>query len=314
MKTSSDFSARTPCRSAPSRGFTLIELLVVIAIIAILVALLLPAVQQAREAARRSQCKNNLKQIGLALHNYHDVHNTFCNVNSGISAISGTSLFVSLLPMIDQSNTFQKFDFNKSNSAIENQEVTSQRIGVYLCPTATFPIQVPGPCFTSTDTRAPGTYAANTGSDVYSPYSQYYGESGETNGALVYSNGGITRFRDLTDGASNIFMIGESAYNLPSYRFSSGACDGQPRYSFTIWANPYPSSVGFHTHSVFNPKDYEGNSNYTSEWLNSFRSEHAGIVHFVFGDGAVRALSENVDFRLYQALSTRAGGEVVGEF
>ena len=121
------------------RGFTLIELLVVIAIIAVLIAMLLPAVQQAREAARRSSCKNNLKQIGLAIHNYHDTYTVFPNANSGgvsNSALSGSSLFASILPYIEQANSFNQYDFNLGNSDPYNQQVTGQFIDVYWCPSA----------------------------------------------------------------------------------------------------------------------------------------------------------------------------------
>ena len=123
-------------------GFTLIELLVVIAIIAVLVSMLLPAVQQAREAARRTQCKNNLKQIGLALHNYHDVYSCFPNVNAN-STLSGGSTFTSILPMIDGANNFNLYDINKTNSDPHNVKVTSQALPFYLCPSS--PMRRPVP-------------------------------------------------------------------------------------------------------------------------------------------------------------------------
>ena len=124
-------------------GFTLIELLVVIAIIAILVSLLLPAVQQAREAARRTQCKNNLKQIGLAMHNYHDVYSCFPNVNAN-NTLSGGSTFTSILPMIDGANAYNLYDFNRSNSDPVNVQVTSQQLPFYLCPSSPMRREVPG--------------------------------------------------------------------------------------------------------------------------------------------------------------------------
>lgn len=295
-----------------SRGFTLIELLVVIAIIAILVALLLPAVQQAREAARRTQCRNNLKQIGLAIHNYHDVYNVFPNVNAGgvsNAHLSGHSIFVTIMPMLELSNAFQLYDFNQGNTAPFNEDVVSQRIPTYNCPTATFRRQVGGEC---DDFRAPGTYAPNVGS---LPYSQYAPRP-EQNGPIVYTNSvaGRTRFRDITDGASNTLMIGESAYNLPDYRFTSGPCEGQRRYSFTYWANPFPLSLGFVTAYAFNPRDIPDDDIFETDWLRSFRSEHAGVVNFTLCDGSVRSISENIDAALLDALASCNGGEVVGDF
>ena len=141
-------------------GFTLIELLVVIAIIAILMALLLPAVQQAREAARRTQCKNNLHQVGVAVHNYHDTYDQFPNANAN-SSLSGGSLFVSILPMIDQANSYNVYDFNLANTAPYNVAVTSQQLPFYWCPSASLPRPVPG-CSADSG-RAPGSYAACIG-------------------------------------------------------------------------------------------------------------------------------------------------------
>ncbi|QDT26963.1 putative major pilin subunit [Gimesia panareensis] len=305
----------TPTHRHRRRAFTLIELLVVIAIIAILIALLLPAVQQAREAARRTQCKNNLKQMGLAIHNYNDVYTCLPNANCGVSETSGGSLFVSILPFIDQANAYNLFDFNLSNSAAYNVNVTSQTLPFYLCPSS--PMRRAVPSCSSDSGRAPGHYAVCGGTQEYNIYWSYYGDPNPTqDGAIVYtgSTTGKVRFRDITDGTSNTLLIGETAYNLPDYTFSSGDCSGQPRYSFTYWSNPYPGSTVCFTSGDFNPKDVANDSVYDSSWTKSFRSDHVGGVQFAFVDGSVHFISENIDASLLDALATRNGGEVIDGF
>ncbi len=299
------------------RGFTLIELLVVIAIIAVLVAILLPAVQQAREAARSTQCKNNLKQIGIALHNYHETHGVFPNVNAN-STLSGGSFFVLLLPMVEASNLYHLYDFNKNNDHADNvTAVTSKRIPTYVCPSAVFPRPIPS-CDQDKG-RAPGTYSASVGSVAYPPYPT--GTPAVLNGGLVYSDAATptTNLRDFTDGSTTTLMVGESAYNLPDYKYSTSPatesrCTGQSRYSFTLWANPYPTSTGFSTAYRFNPKDIAGDGNWDANWVGSFRSDHVGLVNFVMGDGSVHGISENIDDNTLDALATRNGRELIGEF
>lgn len=307
-----------PTGRKQTKGFTLIELLVVIAIIAILVALLLPAVQQAREAARRSSCKNNLKQIGLALHNYHDTYSVFPNANAN-SIFSGGSVFTSILPFVELGNAFDRYDFNQTNSSTANAEVVGVQIPTYLCPSMVLPRAVPS-CDGDRG-RAPGSYAASIGSLNYNQYWSYYGDPRPNlNGAIVYTDsvGGKTRFRDFTDGTSSTMMIGETAYNLPDYKFTTSGsetvCPGASRYSFTLWSVPYPGSTTCTTEFAFNPKDEADDSIFDSNWTRSFRSEHRGIVQFTFTDGSVKPLSENIDSDLLDALATRNGGEVVGEF
>jgi prepilin-type N-terminal cleavage/methylation domain-containing protein len=295
------------------RGFTLIELLVVIAIIAILIALLLPAVQQAREAARRTQCRNNLKQIGLAFHNYHDVHGTFCNSDGGTPNLSGSSAFAAILPHLDQASMYNLYDFSLGNSHPTNQQVVSQRIATYLCPTAVIRRDVPGNCLTTMGTnldsgRAPGTYAVSTGSgDPWGPTSPT-STTPKHNGAVINTYSGVTRFRDFTDGTSNTILAGESAWNLPDYLITSGSCAGQVRWGFTYWASPYPLATAFTVMPPFNPKS-GGSAN-----LSRFRSDHVGVVGMVFVDGHVSYLSENIDQNVLNALGTRSGGETLGEF
>jgi prepilin-type N-terminal cleavage/methylation domain-containing protein len=290
------------------RGFTLIELLVVIAIIAVLIALLLPAVQQARESARRTQCSNNLKQIGLAIHNYHDSDTRF-PLSSIDSTLGRSGIFASILPYLDQGNTYQQYNFSLGNSDPSNLTAVSQRIPAFLCPTAPFrrPVPISG-C--DANSRAPGTYAASTGS--LDPYGTSTGGN-PNNGAIVNASSGSTSMRDLTDGSSSTLLCGESAWNFGDYLWGAmpaTPCSGQVRWGFTYWSSPYPLATAFTTAGPFNPKSMQGDSSR----LSSFRSEHIGVVNMLLCDGSARYVSENIDHNLLNSLATRAGGEVVGEF
>ncbi|MBL4884717.1 MAG: DUF1559 domain-containing protein [Planctomycetaceae bacterium] len=203
-------------KSTQRKGFTLIELLVVIAIIAILVALLLPAVQQAREAARRSSCKNNLKQIGLALHNYHDVHTIFPPTQvftyfptpgSTAGGIARNHSWISMiLPMLEQAPLYDRINFsapmwNLSTSQYQllpnNTAIVAQNITTLQCPS--------DPGFNSNTGLSHGVahtnYAGATGWDWW--YRANHPVSG------VFQNGGATRIRDITKGTSTTIMVGE---------------------------------------------------------------------------------------------------------
>jgi prepilin-type N-terminal cleavage/methylation domain-containing protein/prepilin-type processing-associated H-X9-DG protein len=287
------------------RAFTLIELLVVIAIIAILIALLLPAVQQAREAARRTQCSNNLKQIGLAIHNYHDAFGKF-PLSSIDPSLGRSGAFAAILPYLDQTTTYQSYDFNLGNSDPANLTAVSQRIPAYLCPSAPFrrPVPIAG-C--DANNRAPGTYAVSTGSG--DPYGAF-ATSNPNNGAIVNVGSGSTSLRDVIDGASNTLLGGESAWNFPDYLFTSGPCNGQVRWGFSYWSSPYPLATAFTTLGPFNPRRRDGDSNR----LANFRSEHTGAVNMLLGDGSVRFVADLIDHGLLDALATRNGGEVVSSF
>jgi prepilin-type N-terminal cleavage/methylation domain-containing protein len=225
------------------RGFTLIELLVVIAIIAILIALLLPAVQQAREAARRTQCKNNLKQWGLALHNYHDTHNIFppaLNGSGRISAPGGPAFYVNgnvvqntsgwvfLLPFIEQSAAYGLYNFNATGSLSNpygypmaqptnvnvNVAVTSMKLTALECPShpqaGEISSSVPPTSttdFYSRENARRASYAFNTGSmtDYSLAHTAYNGDIRQG----AFGNGGAARLRDLTDGTTNTILVGE---------------------------------------------------------------------------------------------------------
>jgi prepilin-type N-terminal cleavage/methylation domain-containing protein/prepilin-type processing-associated H-X9-DG protein len=308
------------------RAFTLIELLVVIAIVSILIALLLPAVQAAREAARRTQCLSNLKQIGLAIHNYHDSNRSFPTADPGGGSDAGSSItmasaFVAILPYMEQAAAYKHYNFGAANTDPANQAVVSQRLPFYLCPSAVLrrsvPFGAPGdPC--GDFGEAPGTYAVSVGSIPYDQYWSYFGRPRPTlNGAIVYSDStdGITRLRDITDGTSCTVMIGESAWNIDGFS-TNPACDNGQNWGYTYWANPYPASTGYNTSPPFNPNTYVLLDPTTfDQTLMRFRSDHpAGGVNFVFCDGSARFIMDSVDQSVLIAMGSRNGGEPVLDF
>ncbi|WP_417378031.1 DUF1559 domain-containing protein [Gimesia sp.] len=310
------------------KGFTLIELLVVIAIIAILVALLLPAVQQAREAARRSTCKNNLKQLGIALHNYHDSHRVFpfatvCGVNT--AAYTGQnharqSWFHMVLPYVDQAPLYDKLRDGFQSGTVSDFASHPQRsvkVPVFMCPS--------------------DPNSGKIGSQKSTFYSNYLLCSGSTtqgadgtfpklNGMFFYVS--RVRMSDVTDGTSNTIAAGE--INLvPDVAGGSSIADcltiGDLRGR--IWGTKYvgggtfttlqgpntsvPDTVTYGYHRDYAPISTTCSSSDNAVYA---RSRHTGGVHFLLADGAVRFISDNVDTTTFRHLGTRAGGEVLGEF
>ena len=295
---------RCPLSRTQSRGFTLIELLVVIAIIGILIALLLPAVQFAREAGRRLQCQNNLKQIALAVHLYHDTLRTLPPGDTSAN-LSGTSGFTAILPFMEESKAAALYDFNKGNSDPKNMLVVSQRFQTFLCPSASYarPVPIAG-C--DANNRAPGTYAFCSGS--LDAWGNAVSGGIPHNGAIIFPTAGTTTFGSITDGTSVTFLAGESHWNFRDYLFTSGPCTGQIRGGFSYWSSPYPLATMFTTLGPFNPKAMNGDT----KRLSNFRSCHPNGLNMANCDASIRFWSSMDNHAVLDATATRAGNEAFG--
>jgi prepilin-type N-terminal cleavage/methylation domain-containing protein/prepilin-type processing-associated H-X9-DG protein len=286
--------------SSATRGFTLVELLVVIAIIGILVSLLLPAVQAAREAARRMSCSNNLKQIGLALHNYETAHKKFpvgSNLSNFISPLVGA------LPYLEQGNNYQQWDFSLRYDDPFNAEVAAQRIETYLCPSMTLPREVP--FLPVGETGGPSSYLLCEGTDDYMRTADgLFGLDWPTFG---FNNPNVG-FRDIVDGTSNTLFAGETVYNYRDYvwpSFYGPPHAGTPRWGTARWVVGYPRISLGTTLKPFNV--------HTAAAIGGFASMHSGGGgNFAFADGSVRFISDTIDVVVYNAAATRNGGEVIG--
>lgn len=289
-----------------NRGFTLIELLVVIAIIAVLVALLLPAVQQAREAARRSQCKNNLKQIGTALHNYHETHNSFPSGWIGVEPTtqqpfvdggSGWGWATMILPQMEQVNLFQSFDTERSILDSANLNALTEPLPVFRCPSDT------GEQTWSINDRNSGNPLATIATSNYVGCFGTIeiedcelvppGSACTSNGAFFHNS--AVRFRDITDGTSQTIIAGERTSRLSMSTWLGNVPNGDESYARILGVGDHPP-------------------NFPQALPEDFSSLHTGGAHFIFGDAHVRFISENIDEATYQALCTRNGEELVGDF
>lgn len=312
-------------KAASQKGFTLIELLVVIAIIAVLIALLLPAVQQAREAARRTQCKNNLKQIGLALHNYNDTHNILpSNVKvNGWEAASVTLLF---LPYMELGPLYNGVNFSSNqllSQIIGGKRLDRHRIPALRCPSD--PFEPAG------DAAAQTNYVPSQGSQntpgwqncglyeatAFTGPNAAWGDTNTINEVSgMFGQNQSARFRDATDGLSNTILFLEALPGCNNYTGATGRL-GWASNEWQWFTTTVP--INFQTCPGVGPgnaDDPPSSCNSWTQWSTAWgaKSKHVGGVHVLLGDGTVRFLSENMDWRTYQRLGARADGEVVGEF
>lgn len=308
------------------RAFTLIELLVVIAIIAILIALLLPAVQQAREAARRTQCKNNLKQMGLALHNYHDTFLVFPygemngsgQNNPGVATIlRNQNGLVMLLPYIEQANLYSTLDFSatfgKYNAASApvavpvgtNLAAKGVKLAAFICPSDSgSPFINDDATYYGCGTTGP-SYKSSYGLSVerthLSPLWSALGSTVRT----AFGGDSKSTMRDFTDGTSNSALVVENVFECRSGRISPWACvqhagtgtrllGGINKWLQVSTGISIPGRV----------ENYNVNAS----------SLHTGGCQVLLGDGAVRFLSENTNLLTLQNLAYISDGQVLGEF
>ena len=340
-----------PSTPKTRNAFTLIELLVVIAIIAILVALLLPAVQQAREAARRSSCKNNLKQLGLALHNYLDTHS--CFPPNGVKNGSNTqewSAQAFILPFVEGGNLYDMIDFNvgyRQGSNLANL-IAAMRVPVLLCPSD--PNDRMRTLSDGSPEHYPLSYAVSRGIYQLATITGGSYPTGRINGdgGAAFKYNDITRDRDFTDGLSNTLAMSEVKcftprvhdwHTIPTTTPPSPVTllpaggDFSAGNGHTEWASGNSIHTGFTTTFTPNTKiihtnseiDYDISVSGTREAsLNATnqgtygaipsRSYHKGTVNSLLMDGSVRSIGENINLQTWRNLGQRSDGNVIGEF
>ncbi len=310
------------CRRSPrlrrSRvsGFTLVELLVVIAIIGILIGLLLPAVQAAREAARRSTCSNNLKQIGLALHMYHDINNqlpagwTGRDPSTGLShvfGLPGWGWAARVLPYMEQGAVYKNLvHFELPITDPANAEARVFPINTFRCPSdvggKTFVLQGGGPyvgpgSFSPVE-LATGNYIGMFGSVDIHHVIATAGINGPCEGnGVFFLNRGV-RFAEITDGLSNTLIVGERCSKLAPSTWVGVVTGGQHGPARVVGVATYPPN------SELAPAHY----------FHNFSSFHPSGTNFLSGDGSVRLIPQTIETSVYHALATRSGSEAVGSF
>jgi prepilin-type N-terminal cleavage/methylation domain-containing protein/prepilin-type processing-associated H-X9-DG protein len=329
------------------QGFTLIELLVVIAIIAVLVSLLLPAVQQAREAARRSQCKNNLKQIGLALHNYHDTHGVFppgyvdrnFNPNStpdnDLGPGWGWATF--LLPNLEQLPLYNQINFSQGVGLGVNAQISQMPLTVYQCPSdglqqafVVYDITLTNPITTVAHGNYVGCngwiecFSGAGGNPQPGPGADGLAGTFGLAGVGAFYRNSKNSTASFTDGLSSTIVAGERSSNHSPSTWTGAVAGGQcPAWMAVQPPSPYSAPPGpAYDNADFGEAfilahcnaSHRPNADFPAYDPDTFYSYHSGGSQFVFGDGSVRFISSFVDGPTYQHLATLAGGEVLGDY
>lgn len=292
--------------SSRFRAFTLVELLVVIAIIGILVALLLPAIQAARAAALRTQCKNNTKQIGLGLFNYVD---SFKKYPYSDITKNKYSWLVRMLPFVEETSTAKALDMSKASTDTVNVQYLQNTPSVFRCASDPLAEELyveefqGGTKFSQTNyASCQGDYQNTTGVGLKPDYGNVYTTAGT--GINTPVRGIIGRYkwsatiRQIPDGMSKTFCFGECIGALST-------CQSFAIESFGTTAHP----INYENESLIASPPTNANARYDE--ATGFRSMHSGGAHFGMGDGSVHFIEENIDSTIYLGLASRAGGEVV---